>query len=111
MSGLTFKGCLMLALLSLFALGGKAQNETLIKGVESLSGIDPMSSSYWETNTDTVGYRNNAADKTLFLYNVGTGKFLNMGGAWGTHAAMHTTPKYFFCSIMFQVKARLILKS
>ena len=96
MSGLTFKGCLMLALLSLCTLGGKAQNETLITGVESLSGINPMNSSYWETNTDTAGYHNNAADKTLFLYNVGTGKFLNMGGAWGTHAAMHTTPKYFF---------------
>ena len=76
MSGLTFRGCLMLALLSLFALVGKAQNETLIKGVESLPGIDPMNSSYWETNTDTAGYHNNAADKTLFLYNVGTGKFL-----------------------------------
>ena len=49
MSGLTFRGCLMLALLSLFALGGKAQNETLIKGVESLPGINPMNSSYWET--------------------------------------------------------------
>lgn len=55
-----------------------------------------MDNAYWETNTDTAGYHDNAAEKTMFLYNVGTKKFLNMGGAWGTHAAMHTTPKYFF---------------
>jgi hypothetical protein len=68
----------------------------LINGVEALSGIDPTDSKYWETNTDTTGYHENADDKTFFLYNVETGKFVNMGGAWGTHAALHTTPKYFF---------------
>lgn len=68
----------------------------MINGVEALPGIDPTKSEYWETNTDTVGYHDNADNKTFFLYNVGTGKFVNMGGAWGTHAALHTTPKYFF---------------
>lgn len=68
--------------------------ETLIKGVESLSGIDPMEKTNWVT--DTKDYDDDADDKTFFLYNVGTGKFVNMGGAWGTHAALHTTPKYFF---------------
>lgn len=102
MSLFTFKGCRrsLLAILSLVSVGGVAQTSdsgtSLIKGVESLPGIDPMDSKYWETNTDTTGYRNNADDKTFFLYNVGTGKFVNMGGAWGTHAALHTTPKYFF---------------
>lgn len=95
----TFKSRLRLLLTLLFFMsllgGARAQNK-LIKGVESLSGIDPTDSKYWETNTDTTGYHENADDKTFFLYNVGTGKFVNMGGAWGTHAALHTTPKYFF---------------
>ena len=30
--------------------------------------------------------------KVYFLYNVGTGKFLNMGGYWGTHAFMKDYP-------------------
>ena len=30
--------------------------------------------------------------KVYFLYNVGTGKFLNMGGYWGTHASMKDYP-------------------
>lgn len=30
--------------------------------------------------------------KVYFLYNVGTGKFLNMGGYWGTHAFMKDHP-------------------
>jgi len=55
-----------------------------------------MDNQYWETNTETTGYQNDDNNKTFFLYNVGTGKFVNMGGAWGTHAALHTTPKYFF---------------
>ena len=99
MTGLTFRVRLLLALLLLLALGANAQQtsggETVITGVESLPGIDPMKSTYWQTSNDD-GYNTNEPSKTFFLYNVGTGKFLNMGGAWGTHAAMHTTPKYIF---------------
>ena len=97
MTGLTFRVRLLLALLFLLALGANAQTsegETAITGVESLPGIDPMTSTYWQTNNDD-GYNTNEPSKTFFLYNVGTGKFLNMGGAWGTQAAMHTPPKYF----------------
>lgn len=98
MTGLTFRVRLLLALLLLLALGANAQTsggETVITGVESLPGIDPMNSTYWQKSNDD-GYNTNEPSKTFFLYNVGTGKFLNMGGAWGTHAAMHTTPKYIF---------------
>lgn len=31
-------------------------------------------------------------NKVFFLYNVGTGKFLNMGGYWGTHVSMKDYP-------------------
>ena len=34
--------------------------------------------------------------KVYFLYNVGTGKFLNMGGYWGTHASMKDYPMPFW---------------
>ena len=33
-----------------------------------------------------------APNKVYFLYNVGSGKFLNMGGYWGTHASMKDYP-------------------
>lgn len=78
--------------------GARAQNtqpsEHAIAGVETLTGIDPTQQSNWVTSEDD--YNNNTDAKTIFLYNVGTGKFLNMGGAWGTHAALHSTPKYFY---------------
>lgn len=32
------------------------------------------------------------ASKVYFFYNVGTGKFLNMGGYWGTHASLKDYP-------------------
>lgn len=32
------------------------------------------------------------ADKVYFFYNVGTGKFLNMGGYWGLHASLKDYP-------------------
>lgn len=32
------------------------------------------------------------ANKVYFLYNVGTGKLLNMGGYWGTHASLKDYP-------------------
>ena len=93
----TFKSRLRLLLTLLFfmsLLGGTRAQNKLIKGVESLAGINPMESNNWVT--DTKDYYDDDDDKTFFLYNVGTGKFVNMGGAWGTHAALHTTPKYFF---------------
>lgn len=94
----TFKSrrWLLLSLVSLIGMGGAQAKTDLISGVESLPGVDPMQSKYWQTNTDTVGYHNDVDDVTFFLYNVGTGKFVNMGGAWGTHASLHSAPKYFF---------------
>jgi len=41
-------------------------------------------------NTTDCSYDN--ANKVYFLYNVGSGKFLNMGGYWGTHASMKDYP-------------------
>ena len=41
-------------------------------------------------NTTDCSYTD--ASKVYFLYNVGSGKFLNMGGYWGTHASMKDYP-------------------
>jgi len=35
-------------------------------------------------------------DKMLLLYNVGTGKFLNVGSYWGTHATLSEVPRPFW---------------
>ena len=58
------------------------------KGVEDLPGetfkelLEGVTSDYSYTD----------ANKVYFLYNVGSGKFLNMGGYWGTHASMKDYP-------------------
>lgn len=61
--------------------------ETIIRGVDDLYGIDP-SSDYCTTNhtEETDG------NKIVCLYNVGAKKFLSVGGMWGTHASLDVTP-------------------
>ena len=58
-------------------------------GIDKLSGIDP--------STDVVAGAYNTdkpsdGSKLLCFYNVGTGKFLSIGGLWGTHASISSTP-------------------
>ena len=43
----------------------------------------------------TVG-RPEDYDRQFVLYNVGTGRFLNVGGYWGSHASMKTVPRPFW---------------
>ena len=61
--------------------------ETVIGGVDDLSGVDPSSeicTSNGTTETD--------GDKIVYLYNVGAKKFLSVGGLWGTHASLNVSP-------------------
>ena len=61
--------------------------ETVIGGVDDLSGIDPSSAictSYGTAETN--------GDKIVYLYNVGAKKFLSVGGLWGTHASLNVSP-------------------
>lgn len=71
-----------------------AQTSTVLTGVKDLEGSDPNSSGNWIMSDDE--YTNNTQAKTFFLYNVGTGQFLYIGGSYGTHAAMADTPQYFY---------------
>ena len=58
------------------------------KGAEDLPG--QTFEQLWEGVTTGCPYTD--ASKVYFLYNVGTGKYLNMGGYWGTHVSMKDYP-------------------
>lgn len=61
--------------------------ETVIGGVDDLSGVDPSSKICTNKGTaETDG------DKIVYLYNVGAQKFLSVGGLWGTHASLNVSP-------------------
>ena len=61
--------------------------ETVIGGVDDLSGVDPSSKICTNKGTaETDG------DKIVYLYNVGAQKFLSVGGKWGTHASLNVSP-------------------
>lgn len=65
----------------------KANEKTVLTGVDDLTGVDP-SQTYCTTNhtNETDG------NKIVYLYNVGAKKFLSIGGMWGTHASLDVTP-------------------
>lgn len=60
--------------------------QSVINGVEDFKGLtlDKVKEASTSTNFSFAD-----KDKVLFLYNVGTGKFLNVGGYWGTCAGLH----------------------
>ena len=60
---------------------------TVLVGVDDLYGVDPSSAICTNKGTaETEG------DKIVCLYNVGTKKFLSIGGKWGTHASLDVSP-------------------
>lgn len=61
--------------------------ETVIGGVDDLSGVDPSSEICTNNGTDETD-----GDKIVYLYNVGAQKFLSVGGLWGTHASLNVSP-------------------
>lgn len=61
--------------------------ETVIGGVDDLSGVDPSSAI-----CTTKGTAETDGDKIVCLYNVGAKKFLSVGGLWGTHASLNVSP-------------------
>lgn len=63
------------------------------KGVDELTGTAIASGN--ESNFVTID-RPEDMSRMFLLYNVGTGKFLNVGGYWGTHAALSTVPRPFW---------------
>lgn len=58
-----------------------------VHGLDDLYGKDP-SSDICTSNS----YNETSPDKILYLYNVGAKKFLSIGGYWGTHASLNSSP-------------------
>lgn len=80
--------------LAVFAVASIAINANaqtgVITGVDQLMGKnqDYLSSHNIEFSTDANLKFPTETDKHFFLYNVKTGRFLNVGGYWGTHASL-----------------------
>ena len=83
------KSVAIAAMLLAGAAHASADDNTSIKGIEDLTGktIAEVRTAAQSSNS-TIDYSISDASKVFFLYNVGTGKFLNFGGAWGTHVYM-----------------------
>lgn len=60
--------------------------ETTLSGINDLSGIDPS------TGLCTTGRPETDNSKIFCFYNAASNKFLSIGGAWGTHASLNSTP-------------------
>lgn len=58
-----------------------------VHGLDDLYGKDP-SSDICTSNS----HNETSPDKILYLYNVGAKKFLSIGGYWGTHASLNSSP-------------------
>lgn len=80
--------------LAVFAVASIAINANaqtgVITGVDQLVGKtqDYLSSHNIEFSKDADLKLPTETDKLFFLYNVKTGRFLNVGGYWGTHASL-----------------------
>lgn len=55
-------------------------------GIDDLWGVDPSA------DICTTGRPESDNSKVFCFYNVGTKKFLSIGGLWGTHASINSTP-------------------
>lgn len=60
-----------------------------VNGIDYLTGIDP-SAAYRAGKAGTP--MPSDSKKVLYFYNIGTKKFLSVGGSWGTHASINSTP-------------------
>lgn len=80
--------------------------ETVIGGVDDLSGVDPSS----EICTDK-GTAETDGDKIVCLYNVGAKKFLSVGGMWGTHASLDVTPYPIYMNLIIGSEGTYRLES
>lgn len=58
----------------------------VVNNIDDLVGIDPS-----RAYLSLTGYKKPSDDKLLFIYNVGTKRFLSPGGKWGTQASLDNT--------------------
>lgn len=72
------------------------EEQPVINGVEDFKGLtlEQLKAASTSTNFSFAD-----KDKVLFLYNVKTGKFLNVGGYWGTCASLHDYGKALWVDV------------
>lgn len=70
-----------------------AASSVIPKKVEDLPGLDLEHTPIDQYTS--IGRLENQSQKFV-LYNVGTGKFLNVGSYWGSHAALSNVPRAFW---------------
>lgn len=85
------------ALLAAAPYVASAQNDGTTGGENSTSSYEGVAGLTGQTFDQlkagiTTDYSYKDPSKVYFLYNVGTGKFLNVGGYWGTHASLKDYP-------------------
>lgn len=85
------------ALLAAVPFVASAQGDGATGGENTIAtykGVGELPGQTFEQLRDgiTTNCSYDAPNKVYFLYNVGTGKFLNMGGYWGTHASIKDYP-------------------
>lgn len=68
----------------------------VINGVEDLKGLT-LADLKKAATSENFSFAEKG--KVLFLYNVGTGKFLNVGGYWGTCASLHDYGKALWVDV------------
>lgn len=68
------------------AINANAQEQPVITGIDQLTGIS-QDELLKNAITGTT-FPTSDENKQFFLYNVGTGRFLNTGSYWGTHASL-----------------------
>lgn len=82
---------------SSFAQTKETTQSPVINGVEDFVGLTPDQVNDAAVTAGTFSFDEKA--KVLFLYNVKTGKFLNVGGYWGTCASLHDYGKALWVNI------------
>ncbi len=84
-----------------FAQTKETTQSPVINGVEDFVGLTPAEVEAAEVpeNYVTLPEKFDNKAKVLFLYNVKTGKFLNVGGYWGTCASLHDYGKALWVNI------------
>lgn len=87
---------------SSFAQTKETTQSPVINGVEDFVGLTPAqvkAAVVGENYVKDPDKKFNDKTKVLFLYNVKTGKFLNVGGYWGTCASLHDYGKALWVNL------------
>lgn len=83
--------------------GADNQQPTTAEQLKQTAGIDLSYDTF--KKYITTGQPQDERTKILVIYNVGTGKFLTLGGYWGTHAMLSDVPHLFWLQRRNEEKA------